>query len=76
MKDKVTIKMSLQLKDCDKIFKEGMDPGVVVTQEFVFKDVPEKDEPGFNVFCRSMMDYEDDFLKQNVRVVMEEVENA
>ena len=75
MKDKVTIKMSLQLKDCEKVFKEGMDPGVVVTQEVVFKDVPEKGESGFNMFCASILNYEDNFLKENVRVVIEEVEN-
>lgn len=75
MKDKITIKFSLQLNGVERVFKEGMGPGVVFTQQATFKNAPEKGEAGYNVFCASLLEYEDEFIKENINILMEEVEN-
>jgi len=69
----VTIKMSLQLNGVEKVFKEDMGPGVVFTEVLSFKDAPEKGEAGYNVFCAALIGYEDEFIKENINVLMEEV---
>lgn len=71
----ITIKMSLQLTGVKKVFKEGMGPGVFVTELVKFKDAPEKGEATYNMFCASLIRTEDDFIKENINVLMEEVKN-
>jgi len=70
---KKTFVFSLKLKDCDKVFKEGFGPGVLVTQEITFND---KDTRGFDspMFAMALINQEEDFLKRYIEVIIAEKE--
>lgn len=68
---KKTIRMTLKLKDCDKVFKEGFGPGVLVEQDHVY-ELPED----YNKCCfaSQLLGDEDNFIHRNIEVVVREVE--
>ena len=58
-------------KKVEKVFKEGMGPGVVFSQEATF-DVPKKDLKS-HMFIKAIFDEEERFLKENIEVLVTEV---
>ena len=62
--------MKLKIKGAKKPFKEGWEPGVIATQELTV-DIPE----GYSSvrIAAGLIDEEEEFIKANVEVVLEEV---
>jgi hypothetical protein len=70
---KATFEFSLKLKDCDKVFKEGFPPGVVVIQEIEF-DLPDRMRDwDKHQLARTLVDQEHDFIERHVEVVVKEI---
>jgi hypothetical protein len=65
-----TFKFTLRVKGCEKEFAEGMGPGVLVTQEVVYKTAPKK---AGMLFVKALLDQADVILKDNVEVTYEEI---
>lgn len=65
-----TFKFTLRVKGCKKEFAEGMGPGVLVTQEVVYKTAPKKANM---MFVKALLDQADEILKDSVEVTYEEV---
>lgn len=65
----------MELKfDSDSNKDFGLGPGVIASQEIEFKDVPEKDEPGFTQFVLALGRHEEEFRQKLISVVTTEVE--
>jgi hypothetical protein len=67
---KKTIRMVLKLKDCDKVFKEGFAPGVLIEQDHEYT-LPE--DYSETMFSAQLMHDEDNFIHRNVEVIAREV---
>lgn len=65
-----TFKFTLRVKDCKKEFAEGMGPGVLLTQEVVYKTAPKKSSP---MFIKALLDQADAILNDHIEVDFEEV---
>ena len=65
------VRMAVRIKNCDKIFDEGFRPGEIAMQELIFDEDPETYRS--TMFHVSLLNREEQFLKDNVEVVMEEV---
>lgn len=65
---KITVSLLYKLKllDCEKVFKEGFDPGVLVMQEADWKVTEEQMKS--NMFLMGINDQEEEFLKEHVGV--------
>jgi hypothetical protein len=68
---KRTFKLKLRLKDCEKVFAEGFEPGVVVEQEISF-NLP--DDYNADLFAMQMLRQEGKFIERHVEVLVEEIE--
>ncbi len=68
---KKTFKMSVRIKGTDKVFADGFEPGIIATQEVVYDLEPSVYERP--MFLVSLMDKQEEMLKENVEVLMEEV---
>lgn len=64
-----TFKFTLRVKDCKQSFAEGFEPGVLLTQEVVYKTAPEKDTP---MFAATLMRQADDIRDTHIEVTIEE----
>jgi len=67
-----TFKFTLRVKGAEKEFAEGMGPGVLLTQEVVYRTAPKEDSP---MFVRALLDQADAILNDTVEVTFEEVED-
>ena len=65
-----TFKFTLRIKGCEKMFAEDMGPGVLLTQEVVYKTAPKK---ASMMFVKALLDQADEILRDNVEVVYEEL---
>ena len=65
------VRMAVKIKGCDKVFDEELRPGEIAMQELIFDEDPETYEGG--MFIASLIRREEQFLKDNVEVTMEEV---
>ena len=65
-----SFKFTLRVKGCEKEFAEGMGPGVLLTQEVVYKTAPKTDRP---MFVRALLDQADEILNENIEVTFEEI---
>lgn len=68
-----TFQFTLRVKDCKQEFAEGMGPGVLLTQEVVYKTAPKEDRP---MFVKALLDQAEDILNANVEVTFEEVHDS
>jgi hypothetical protein len=68
---KKVFKMTIKVRGCDKVFKEGFPPGVLVEQLVTYKLPRNYSRP---LFARELIDQESTFLKDNIEVVTEEVQ--
>ena len=66
-------KFTLRVKDCAEVFNADMGPGVLVTQEVVYKTAPETNTP---MFLRTLMSQADTIMQDNVEVTFEEITDA
>jgi len=67
-----TFKFTLRVKEAKQEFAEGMGPGVLLTQEIVYKTAPKEDGP---MFVKALLDQADTILNDTVEVTFEEVED-
>ena len=63
--------MSVRIIGTEKVFAEGFEPGVFVTQELHYDLDPAEYERA--TFLASLLDKQADMLKSNVEVLMEEI---
>ena len=63
--------MSVCIKGTDKVFAEGFEPGVIAEQELHFDEDPET--YGRPVFLAYLMDKQEEFLKEHVEVIIEDL---
>jgi len=68
---KRTFRMSARIKGTEKVFAEGFDPGVIATQDVEYDAEPEEYERPF--FTLDLMRKQEEFLNEQVEVVLEEV---
>lgn len=68
---KKTIRLQLKLKDCDKVFKEGFSPGVLVEQDHVY-ELPK--DYNKTQFAAQLVYDEDNFIHRHVEVRVVEIE--
>ncbi len=61
-----TFIFKLKLKNCDKVFAPGFEPGVLVTQEADFTDCPDEQ------LAIALFRHESKFLESMVEVEIEE----
>lgn len=54
-KIKRIFRVSIKIKGCDKVFKEGLDPGVIGYQDFEF--FLTKKQYASNMFAANLLDY-------------------
>lgn len=66
----VTVLMKLKIKGCALVFKEGFEPGVIVTQVV---DIDIGDEPREPWLSVTLMRCEDEFITREIEVEMEEI---
>lgn len=66
----MTFRFSVYIKDCDKVFKEGMEPGCIGYQDVDFKDVP---VPAGGRFIQALMDHENRVRDEMVRVDFKDI---
>jgi hypothetical protein len=70
---KKVFKMSVRIIGTEKVFAEGFEPGVFVTQELHYDLDPAEYER--TTFLVSLMDKQAQFLKENAEVLVEEVKD-
>ena len=63
---KKTIRFDVAIKGVQKVFKEGMGPGVFVTQEVSF-EIDKKDLDGW-LWAATLLQQEERVIKENVEV--------
>ena len=68
---KKTFKMSIRVKGTEQIFADGLEPGVIATQEVEYNLDPSDYEK--STFLVSLINKQEEMLKKNVEVFMEEV---
>lgn len=68
---KKSFKLTVRIKDTDKVFAEGWAPGEFVSQELHFDLDPE--QYGRLTFAQHLREKQEEMLKEYVEVVMEEV---
>jgi hypothetical protein len=64
-------KLELKIKGVDKVFKEGMNPGVFIDQEVDYKSVTELTP----LFIAHLLDADDEFMKEHVEVIRTEIKD-
>lgn len=62
---------SIKIKDCEKVFKEGFDPGVIAVQGATYNLKPGEDSRP--MFLMALSDQAEKLLKETVEVVIEEI---
>jgi hypothetical protein len=65
-----TFKFTLRVKGAKKEFAEGMGPGVLLTQEVVYRTAPEEDSP---MFVKALLETADTILNDTIEVTFEEI---
>ncbi len=65
---KKKISMELKIKNCDKIFSKGFNPGVIATQilEITIKKEEDVNDPFFE---RTVWEAEEAFIQENMEVI-------
>ena len=68
---KKAFKLTIRIKDTDKVFAEGWAPGEFASKELHLDEDPDTfDRPTFIYY---LMEQQDEMLKEHVEVVVEEV---
>lgn len=65
-------KFELKIKGVDKVFREGMAPGVFISHVASFPTKGTEHDRTSSLFIGSLLQHSDDFLKENVEVIMTE----
>jgi ferredoxin-fold anticodon binding domain-containing protein len=65
--------MKLRIKDCSKVFLEGFDPGVIVTQEVHFPGATQESDKQWP-FINSLLTHRAEFIDRYITVDLEEIE--
>jgi len=73
VKKKLEVKFSIRIKDCPEVFIEGEQPGIIASQEVVYKDVPAEGELGYNMFMRQVFNHRENMLNEHIEVDIEGV---
>lgn len=56
----------LKLKGCEKVFRKGMSPGVLISQTVTFKP---KEGASKGMLVKALLDAESDFIAENIEVI-------
>lgn len=70
---KKVFKMSVRIKGTEKVFAEGFAPGVIATQELHYDLEPA--EYDRSLFIASLLDKQNEMLKEHVHVSIVEMED-
>ena len=68
-KVKRTVTMKARIKDCDVVFDPDLGPGVIASQDLEFNET--EDTYNSNLFYAYIMRTVEEFLNENVEVVLE-----
>lgn len=63
----------LKLKDCEHVFAEGLEPGVLVTQGIAFEV---DDNTSTTLLAKALCDEETEFINRYIEVEIEQVEET
>lgn len=69
---KKMFRMSLKIRGTEKVLAEGFEPGVFVTQDVIYNIEPDQYER--TSFHAALWDKQQEFLKENIEVLMEEID--
>jgi len=67
---KKTIKISVKIKNCELVFKDGLEPGVIATQKRIY-DLDEADYSS-PMFAKEIMDKGEEFKDNVISIKYEE----